>query len=126
MMGMGYDEFWEKDVELAKFYREAWKLRQKQENQRLWLQGAYIYEAILDAAPVLHPFAKKGTKPVPYREEPYPLLEKRRDAENAQPTAEERSDAKAKAMMEVFMVNFNRRFEQKGGEANGECGNAGH
>lgn len=33
----------------------------------------YIYEAICDASPLFHAFAKKGTKAHPYRDRPYPL-----------------------------------------------------
>lgn len=115
---MSYDEFWNEDVELVKFYREAFRLKQQQENQRLWIQGMYVYEAILDASPILHAFAKKGTKPTPYRKEPYELFEKRKK-KRKNITQEQKSDAKAKAMMEVFMLNFNRRFEEKGGEEHG-------
>lgn len=123
---MTYDQFWNEDVELVKFYREAFRLKQQQENQRLWIQGMYVYEAILDASPILHAFAKKGTKPVPYREQPYELFEKRKK-ERKNITQEQKSDNKAKAVMEMFMVNFNKRFEKKGGEENGsECRNAGH
>lgn len=115
---MTYEQFWEQDVELVKFYREAWQLKQQVRNQDLWLQGAYIYEAILDAAPVLHPFAKKGTKPVPYREQPYELFTKKNNHKK-QLTKEQQSDNKAKAVMEMFMVNINKKFEKKGGEENG-------
>lgn len=122
-IGMSREEFWEQDVELAKFYREADRLRQQRQNQAAWLQGLYVYEAICDAAPILHAFAKKGTKPVPYREAPYELFAEKKQKTM---TKEERSDAKAKAMMEMMMVNINRKFERKGGEENGsECGNAG-
>lgn len=115
---MTYEQFWEQDVELVKFYREAWQLKQQVRNQDLWLQGAYIYEAILDAAPVLHPFAKKGTKPVPYREQPYELFTKKNNRKEKL-TKEQQSDNKAKAVMEMFMVNINKKFEKKGGEENG-------
>jgi hypothetical protein len=37
------------------------------------LQGAYNYQAMLCVAPVLHAFAKKGVKPIPYPKEPMPL-----------------------------------------------------
>ena len=51
-------------------------MKQKRRNQELWVQGAYIYEAIIDIAPVLHAFAKKGAKPLPYVSEPFPLTQK--------------------------------------------------
>lgn len=115
---MTYGQFWNDDVELVKFWREAWRLKQEQKNHELWLQGVYIYEAICDASPLFHDFAKKGTKAVPYRTEPYELFEKRKK-EHKKETQEHKTDNKAKAVMEMFMVNFNRRFEKKGGEENG-------
>lgn len=113
-IGMTCEQFWDDDVELVKFYREAWRLKQKARNQELWLQGAYIYEAILAASPVLHDFVKRGTKPIPYREQPYALFEKEKAL-----TKEEKSDRKAKAVMEMLMVSINKKFEKKDGEDNG-------
>ena len=73
---MTYDQFWNEDCELVKFYRKAAQIRQDLKNQDAWLQGAYFYEALVDAAPILRAFAKKGTKPIPYREEPFDLFSK--------------------------------------------------
>lgn len=117
---MTYEQFWEQDVELVKFYREAWQLKQQVRNQDLWLQGAYIYEAILDAAPVFHPFAKKGTKPVPYREQPYELFTKKTVKTEAEQDAEDKRERqKVKAMLQAWAIEVNNKFEKKGGEENG-------
>ena len=67
---MTYEQFWEQDCELVKYYRKAAQIKQGLRNQDAWLQGAYFYEALIDAAPVLRAFAKKGTKPALYRESP--------------------------------------------------------
>lgn len=72
-IGMTYDEFWNQDVALVRVYRKADELRQRRQNQAAWLQGMYIYNALCDVAPIFHAFAKKGTKPQPYVEEPYPI-----------------------------------------------------
>lgn len=78
-LGMTYDQFWNDDVWLAKYYLEAFKLKQERElsydNYKLWLQGLYVYEAIMDVSPILHAFAKSGTKPRKYREKPIPITE---------------------------------------------------
>lgn len=42
---MTYDEYWNQDVWLAKDYREAWELKQKNDNYLAWLQGLYNYKA---------------------------------------------------------------------------------
>ena len=41
-IGMTYDEFWNGDVSIVKFYRKAEELRYKRQNQALWLQGMYM------------------------------------------------------------------------------------
>lgn len=73
--GMSYELFWDGEPNAAKAYRELNKLKQNYDNQMAWLQGLYIYEAILDNAPVLHPFSK-AKKPQEYSKEPYCLTAK--------------------------------------------------
>ena len=75
-IGMTYDQFWNEDCTLVKYYRKAHQIKQKQRNQELWLQGLYFYDALCDVSPILHAFAKKGTKPKPYPTEPYPTTDK--------------------------------------------------
>lgn len=121
---MSAAQFWDEDVELARFYREAEKLRQERHNREAWLQGMYVYEAVCDASPLFHDFAKRGTKPAPYREEPYAFEEKKKERAL---TREEKSDRRAKAVMEMMMANINRKFERKDGEEDGkQCIDAGH
>lgn len=78
-IGMTYDQYWKQDCELVKFYRKADDIRKKRINQEAWLQGAYFYNALCSVSPVLHAFAKNGTEPLPYMEEPFPLTRKERD-----------------------------------------------
>ena len=77
-IGMSADDFWNGDPTLAKYYRRADEIRKERENERLWLQGMYVYEAISDLAPILHAFAKRGTHAKPYPSEPYSLTRKER------------------------------------------------
>lgn len=122
-LGMTYEQFWNQDVELVRFYREAAKIKRDLRNQDLWLQGAYIYEAILDAAPVLQVnLGKKPRKPTPYREQPYDLEpgKKKKDTKQVEKLSkQEKNDGKAKSIMEMWMVNINKKFEKKGGGENG-------
>lgn len=75
-IGMTFDQFWNDDCTLVKYYREAHELKRREKNQELWVQGMYFYEALCKVSPVLRAFAKKGTKPLPYTAEPYPLSRK--------------------------------------------------
>ena len=113
---MTYEQFWEQDCELVKYYRKAAQIRQDLRNQDAWLQGAYFYEALI-AIKILRAFAKKGTKPTPYRESPYELFN--RQDKKQQKQLQEKHDDRAKAYMEAFMVSVNKKFQEKGGGVSG-------
>ena len=108
-MGMSQREFWDQDVTLARAYRKAFEIKQEQRNSELWLQGLYIYEAILDASPVLQAFAKSGTRPRRYSEKPYDLKPKKR-------VPKEDPYAHQRAIMEGYMKKFNGRKKPTGGD----------
>ena len=108
---MTYEQYWDGDPILPKYYRQADELRQKRKNQELWLQGMYFYEALCDVAPVLQAFAKKGTKPAPYPDHPYSLTTKEREAELERQQQRERE--KARRYMEGQMAKLNERFKSK-------------
>ena len=77
-IGMTYEQFWDGDVCAHKAFREAEKLRWQKKNQELWLQGAYIYEALLDVTPYLKAFSK--SRPKKYIKEPFDLFKEQEDA----------------------------------------------
>ena len=108
-IGMTPEQYWEGDPTLARAYRKADEIRMERKNQELWLQGMYFYEAICDASPILHDFAKKGTKPHPYVDKPYAITEKqhKRNKEDA----EKAKFDKGKKLMEAFMKANNSRFK---------------
>lgn len=72
---MTWDQYWYDDVWMVEAFRHADRLRRQRVNNEAWLQGLYVYDAVGRLAPILHAFAKKGTKPVPYLSEPYSLGE---------------------------------------------------
>lgn len=121
-LGMSYKEFWDEDVSLVKTYRKVAELRDKKRNQDLWMQGLYIYEALCDVAPILHAFAKKGTKPEPYAKEPYPItaLEIRERKERDAREKEERFKAEFAAFAERMRNKMPQEAHPviKGGETN--------
>ena len=108
-IGMTYEQFWDGDPHLAKYYRQADEMRIERKNQELWLQGLYVYEALCDVAPILQAMAKKGTKARPYPEQPYSITEKQRRKEIGE---KERAIAmKGKRFMEQFMRATNKEFK---------------
>ena len=110
-IGMSSEQYWNGDCTLVKYYREAEELRNEKRNQELWLQGMYIYEAICDVAPILHAFAKKGTKPHPYPTKPYAINEKQIRQEREE--KERKLIEKGKKFMEAMMLSTNKRFKEQ-------------
>ena len=90
--GMSYNDFWYGPAFMTTFYRDAYKLRLRQQDENNWMLGMYVYEAILDCSPILHAFSKKGTKPLPYVEKPHLMdkLEKKTELEKEQEITNER------------------------------------
>ena len=105
------EQYWESDCTLVKYYRKAEEIRNEKRNQELWLQGMYIYEALCDVSPILHAFAKKGTKPTPYSEKPYALSAKQ--VERNEEEKQRKAIEKGKKIMEARMAAINKKFEGK-------------
>jgi hypothetical protein len=121
-IGMSYDEFWNQDVTIVRAFRKADEMRKRRQNEVLWLQGCYIYEALCDVAPVFHAFAKKGTKPIPYPKEPYAITEEEiREREEREARARQE---RIKAEFAAFAERMKKKMPQeahpgtKGGEMN--------
>jgi hypothetical protein len=79
-IGMTYDEFWHGPAILVKYYREAYRIKRREEEWKRWRQGAYFYDALLRVAPVMRAaFGKGKVEPGKYPEEPWPLTQKEAD-----------------------------------------------
>lgn len=101
--GMSYNDFWFGPAFMVQFYRDANKLRIRQQDENNWMIGMYVYEAIMDCSPILHAFSKKGTKPLPYSKQPY-LMDKLREKTEAE-KEQEKENERLKAI-----INFNTWF----------------
>lgn len=114
---MTWEQYWDGDCEMPKYYRKAFELQKHRKNEELWLQGAYVYEAIIDIAPVLHAFAKKGTRPEPYASEPYALTSA--DVEEKKQRKAEAEYKKKKATVEAWASAVNNKLAKKEVESHG-------
>lgn len=97
---MTWEQYWFGDVWMIQAYREAEKRRIKRIDEQAWLQGLYFYEALCDASPIFHDFAKKGTKPIPYRTEPYTVEQERQEKQRKQ---REKNEA---LLARIYMKQF--------------------
>lgn len=73
MMGMTYDEFWDKDATMVIAYRRAYEAKQRQMNLNAWLIGSYMYEAFEVA--YNNAWAKNKNDMLEYPRKPRPLTE---------------------------------------------------
>lgn len=89
-MGMSWEEFWHGPSFLPQAYRKAQETKLRQEEWSRWRQGAYVYHALLDAAPVMRAsFSKQKVEPGKYPEEPWPITEKEAQMREEQRLKEE-------------------------------------
>ena len=107
--GMSYNDFWHGGADMVKLYREANKLKLKQQDENNWMIGMYVYEAILDCSPILHPFSKRGTKPLPYAEKPY-LMDKIDDIGKNEFQKEKDEEQEKENERLKFIVQMNNWF----------------
>lgn len=107
-LGMSYEAYWDGDPQLVKAYRKADEIRRQRNNEELWLQGMYFYNALCCASPIFRDLAKKGTKPHPYPDEPYAISKKQKA--NSEEIKAKRNAEAGKRYMEGFMAKFNKRF----------------
>lgn len=115
-LGMTYELYWERDCTLVRSYRKAFELRQKLEDQSAWLQGMYIYDALVKTAPYLRSFKPK--RPEAYPSRPYGM---KHEAEKPRRGKAPPKYDTIRKNMEIFAINFNKRFKDKqtGGDVDG-------
>lgn len=104
LYGMTYEQYWEQDCELAVFYRKKHDLEITEYNQKIWLQGAYIYNVLCSVAPLYN--SLKPQEPKPYIKEPFPLNEQEKQVQEERENSE-----KIKEYMMSFMTKFNKEKE---------------
>ncbi len=119
-MGMPYQEFWDGDVSAHRAYREAYRQRVLHENQMLWLQGLYFYEALLDVGQYTKAFSK--ARPKPYRDAPIDLFEKERKEREEREQRERYERMKEKMALFAKQNNDRRKKNQTKEEVVNENG----
>lgn len=108
MYGMTESQYWDGDCLLVKYYRKKDELEQDRLNEQLWMQGLYVYEAIIRLAPALVPFAKNPNIEK-YLEKPFPRTSSAMENEKEQEAAEARRAQKSKLQSWAERVNSKMR-----------------
>lgn len=114
-IGMTISQYWDEDCKLVEYYRKADEIRKHDMNYMAWIQGAYIYHALCDVAPIFNGFAK-NPKPQSYVEEPFILtqaeMEKRKEIAEQKRMEEMKNELIGKAMS----INARMMNKEKGVE----------
>ncbi|WP_407453567.1 hypothetical protein [Methanobrevibacter sp.] len=98
---MSYEEYWNERPELVKAYRKAHEINLNRKNEELWMQGAYIRDAV--ASTVGSMFSKT---PIKYPEEPYPITQ--RQVESKREREARKKYERMKAIMEMAVKTTKR------------------
>ena len=119
-IGMTYDQYWRDDVTMPIMFKKAYKIKQEEIKWQIWEEGVYTYEALCKVSPVLHAFAKNGTKPLPFSSEPYGIKKIREEREEKEKIKEDKKIENERMRAQVFFNNWYRatkkHFENKVGE----------
>lgn len=107
---MSLTEYFEDDCALTKYFRQAYQIRQENEDYNAWLQGIYIYKALDCALYNNPPLMKRGRETRQYFNKPI-------TAQNSDYGKSEEMQALKKeeeeAAMGVWMSNFVNMFKDK-------------
>lgn len=106
-MGMPRDEYWYGDVWAVRDYKKAYQEKLKAEDHNNWMQGFYVYGALIAASPAFRDFTKER-KPRPYIKEPATVR-----AEKEKELSRKDQMKQGKKFFEDFVNAFNARFKQK-------------
>ena len=102
-IGMTLTEYFEEDCMLTKYYRQAYRIKQENEDYSAWLQGIYIYKALNCALYNNPPFMKRGREALQYFDKPI-TAQQNSEMHNEQEKALKQEEADAR--MGVWMSNF--------------------
>ena len=118
--GMSANEFWEGNPDLFWAYRFSYYTRMKEEqeamNYKLWLQGAYFYEAISVA--LANSFGKG--KKQSYSSKPYVLTKEEEEREKKKKSKELETQIKNRIMQMQSIIGQKDEALPKGKEGGGK------
>lgn len=109
-MGMTYQEYWDGDVEMAKYFRQKYEKEKDEMSFQCWLMGQYVYQAVLCASPALKPFVKEPT-PIPYMDEPIPITKEAQI--RSEKDAERKRMEQTKTAIMNMVNNANKKFAER-------------
>lgn len=109
-IGMTYEQFWDGEAELPKYFREAHELKLREQNRMMYYQGAYVYTAIIAVSPILRAFSK-AKEPAPYPDDVFPISQK--EAEEIKERREREQFEKNLNWLKSVSQRLNNQIKEK-------------
>lgn len=117
VMGMTPEQFWDGESWLKKSFREAYKIRMRNDerirDQTAWLNGVYIRDALQSIAILVNGFVPTGAEVMEYPQMPRLEKAEAEKQEATRKTMEEQQAQLAMAMFQVFTANVNKSIEKR-------------
>lgn len=114
-MGVSYEEFWRLTPRRVNVIVEAYKLKRHIEDEKAWLLGDYIFDAVSLA--LSNAFRKKGSKPKEYLEVVnQPILKRISEERDENNLTESEKKEKTELLfknLEIMAANY--KIQQKAG-----------
>ena len=107
-MGISYEEFWKLNPRKINVIVEGYKLKRKVEDEKSWLLGEYVFDAVSLA--IGNALRKKGVKPKEYFETvKEPLLQRLSEETDENNLSETEKKVKTELLfknLEIMAANF--------------------
>lgn len=114
-IGMSLTEYFDGDSMLARYFRQAYQVKQEQDDYSAWLQAVYIYKAIDCALYNNPPLMKRGREARKFYDKPFMQADK----QPVEETLEEKAlrQEQEEAAMGVWLENFVNLFKNVNNES---------
>ena len=117
-MGMTYYDYWDGEAGMCKAFREAYRMERQKANEDAWLNGYYVYNALISASPLFRDLLKDH-KPEKYLEKPIPFFDVDTMSKEEKSRKERERDRDVQTNIRSMINRFNSAKKKKKEVANG-------
>lgn len=106
-IGISYYDFWEMNPHIIEIHTKAHRIKLKEQNAYMHLQGIYMRDAILST--ICNAFKDKGSEPYSYPKEPYDITNEPKEL------TEEEKDKQIEMLfnsLNIMKTNFDREHNK--------------
>ena len=112
-MGMSDDEYWNGDARACRAYRKKREVEFKLQDEKLWRQGAYLYEALIAVAPYFNSIK-------PHKPEDYGMPFSYREEQEKKKREQQNQINRTVAIFQSWAINYNEQRKKLKEKQDGE------